>query len=246
MSGRKKRYERLKAGGVDLGKSVAGETIEKYEKKKRHYQSDNVASRYDDVRFIKLSHRLRNRRKLAAIRKAISTAAELGHEIKNVLDIPCGTGRLFPLFIDNKISFTGADISREMMGMARNRFGKSGFLSGMVRCDAEYLPFRDRSFDSVMSIRFMFHVPKEVRHNILKEMARISKGWLIIDYRHRYTVKYCIKKSLSNLGMGRPPSYRFSVSDLQNELNSAGIKIVRIFPTLRLFSDKWVVLCKAN
>ncbi len=232
--------------GVKVGKSVTGETIEKYEKKKRHYQSDSIASKYDDVRFIKRSHRMRNKRKLTAIQRAISAAAALGSEIKNVIDIPCGTGRLFPLFIDNKISFTGADISREMMEVSRNRFEKSGLLNGMVRCDAEFLPFRDRSFDAVASIRFMFHVPKEVRHNILKEMARISKGWLIIDYRHRYTVKYFIKKSLNTLGIGRPPSYRFSVSDLQHELNSAGIKIVRIFPTLPLFSDKWVVLCKAN
>ena len=231
---------------MNLNKTVTGETIEKYEKKKRHYQSDSVASKYDDVRFIKRSHRLRNSRKLAAIQKAISAAAELGHEIKNVIDMPCGTGRIFPLFISNKISFTGSDISREMMEMARDRFGKSGLLNGMVRCDAEFLPFRDRSFDSVVSIRFMFHVPKEVRHNILKEMARISKGWLIIDYRHRYTVKYWIKRYLSSLGIGKPPSYRFSTDDLQNELKSAGIILVRIFPTLRLFSDKWVVLCKAN
>jgi len=231
---------------VNLNKTVTGETIEKYEKKKRHYQSDSVASKYDDVRFIKLSHRLRNSRKLAAIQKAISAAAELGHEIKNVLDIPCGTGRIFPMFISNNISFTGSDISREMMEMSRDRFGKSGLLNGMVRCDAESLPFSDRSFDSVVSIRFMFHVPKEVRLNILKEMARISKGWLIIDYRHRYTVKYWIKRHMNSLGIGKPPSYRFSVDDLQSELNSAGIKLVRIFPTLRLFSDKWVVLCKAN
>lgn len=231
---------------MKINKTSTGETVEKYEKKKRHYQSDSVATKYDDVRFVKLSHKLRNKRKLAAIQKAIAAAGELGHEIKSVIDIPCGTGRLFPLFIDNRLSFTGADISREMMEVSRNRFGSSGLLKGMVRCDAESLPFRDRSFDSVVSIRFMFHVPKEVRHNILKEMARITKGWLIIDYRHRYTVKYCIRKSLSQIGLGKPPSYRFSVSDLQSELNSAGIGIVRIFPTLRLFSDKWVVLCKAN
>ncbi len=230
---------------MDLSKAVAGETAEKYEKKKKHYQNDSVASKYDDVRFIKLSHRLRNRRKLAAIQRALSTAAELGYEIRNVIDIPCGTGRLVPLFIDNKISFTGADISREMMEVSRNRFGNSGLLNGMVRCDAESMPFRDRSFDSVVSIRFMFHVPREVRHNILKEMARISKGWLIIDYRHRYTVKYWIKSALSRLGIGKPPSYRISVSDLQSELSAAGINLIRIFPTLRLFSDKWVVLCKA-
>ena len=98
-----------------MNKIVAGETIEKYEKKKRHYQSDSIASKYDDVRFIKHSHRMRNKRKLAAIQRAISAAAALGSEIKNVIDIPCGTGRLFPLFIDNKIALTGTVNSREKM-----------------------------------------------------------------------------------------------------------------------------------
>jgi len=232
--------------GMNLNKTVTGETIEKYEKKKRHYQSDSVASKYDDIRFTKLSHRLRNRRKLDAVQKAIATARDLGWEMKSVLDIPCGTGRMFPLFLNNKITFTGADLSGEMMKVAKKRFGQSGLMQGMVRCDAENLPFKTKSIDSVVSIRFMFHIPESIRHNILREMTRISKSCLIIDYRHCYTLKYWIKKSLNILGIGKPPSYRFSVKDLHNELNSAGITIVRIFPTLRLFSDKWVVLCRAK
>lgn len=232
--------------GMNLNKTVTGETIEKYEKKKRHYQSDSVALKYDDIRFTKLSHRLRNRRKLDAVQKAIAAARDLGWEMKSVLDIPCGTGRLFPLFLNNEITFTGADLSGEMMKVAKKRFGQSDLMQGMVRCDAEFLPFKNKSIDSVVSIRFMFHIPESVRHNILREMTRISKSCLIIDYRHRYTLKYWIRKSLNTLGIGKPPAYRFSVKDLHNELNSAGITIVRIFPTLRLFSDKWVVLCRAK
>ncbi len=232
--------------GMDLNKTVTGETIEKYEKKKRHYQSDSVASKYDDIRFTKLSHRFRNKRKLDAVQKAIATARDLGWEVNSVLDIPCGTGRMFPLFLRHGITFIGADLSGEMMRVARNRSGQSNLMQGMVRCDAEKLPFKSKSIDSVVSIRFMFHIPESIRHNILQEMTRISKSCLIIDYRHRYTLKYWIKKSLSTLGVYKPPSYRFSVEDLRNELDSAGITIIRIFPTLRLFSDKWVVLCRAK
>lgn len=218
------------------------ETTEEYEKKKRHYQDTSVASAYDDIRFVRPSDRRRNRRKLAAVRKAITSAEEFGTKVGNALDIPCGTGRLFPLFIDNGITFTGADLSTEMMQVSIAKFGKNKLLKGMVRCDAERLPFKDNSFDSVFSIRFMFHIPSPVRLKILQEMSRISSKWLIIDYRHRYTFKYWGKKLLSILGVSKPPSYRFSAGDLKREFNSAGIDVVRIFPTLRLFSDKWVVL----
>src|SRR3989304_8110858 len=213
---------------MGLNKSVTGETIEKYEKKKRHYQSDSVASKYDDIRFTKLSHRLRNRRKLDAVQKAIATARDLGWEMKSVLDIPCGTGRMFPLFLNNKITFTGADLAGEMMKVAKKRFGQSGLMQGMVRCDAENLPFKTKSIDSVVSIRFLFHIPESVRRNMLREMTRVSKSCLIIDYRHCYTLNYWIKKSLSILSLCKPPSYRFSVKDLHKELHSAGITIIKI------------------
>src|SRR3972149_629120 len=171
------------AKGRNFAKRATGEAIENEEKKKRHYQSDSVASKDDDIRFTKLSHRLRNRRKLDAVQKAIAAARDLGWEIKSVVDIPCGTGRVFPLFLNNEITFTGADLSGEMMTVAKKRFGQSGLMQGMVRCDAEFLPFKNKSIDSVVSIRFMFHIPESVRHNILREMTRISKGCLIIDYR---------------------------------------------------------------
>src|SRR3989304_8755000 len=109
---------------MNLNKTVTGETIEKYEKKKRHYQSDSVALKYDDIRFTKLSHRLRNRRKLDAVQKAIAAARDLGWEIKSVVDIPCGTGRVFPLFLHNEITFSGADFSGGGMDWGKKRMGE--------------------------------------------------------------------------------------------------------------------------
>ena len=202
-----------------MSKSVTEETLEQYDKKKNHYQSASIASAYDDIRFSKPSDRKRNRRKLAAVQKAITAAEGLGMQIKNALDIPCGTGRLFPLFANNNITFTGADLSIEMMQISKDRSWGNKLLKGMVRCDAEHLPFRDGSLDSVFSIRFMFHIPPQIRVKILVEMCRVSRKWLIIDYRHRYTFKYWGKKLLSVLGLKKPPSYRFSVEDLKREFN---------------------------
>lgn len=222
------------------------ETIEDYEEKKRHYQDVSVASTYDEIRFVKPSDRMRNRRKLFTVQKAVTAAEILGYQIQTALDIPCGTGRLFPLFIRNKISFAGADLSSEMMYVSVDKHGKNLLLKGLVRCDAEHLPFKDNSFDSILSIRFMFHIPEKIRVNILREMCRVSRRWLIIDYRHCYTLKYWLKKIFSGVGITEPPSYRFSTGDLKREFHSAGLDVVEIFPTLRLFSDKWVVLGQKN
>lgn len=225
-----------------MSRSVIRETAEEYEKKKQHYQDLSVASAYDDIRFLKPSDRRRNQRKLTAVQKAITMANAMGTKIRTALDIPCGTGRLIPLFKNNGIIFVGADLSAEMMQVSLSRSSKTGLMDGMVRCDAEHLPFRDNSVDSIFSIRFMFHVPEPVRLRILVEMGRVSRRWVIIDYRHRYTFKYWSKRFLSLLGIGKAPSYRFSVKDLKREFNLAGLDAVRIFPTLRVFSDKWVAL----
>lgn len=225
-----------------MSRSVIKETAEEYEKKKQHYQDLSVASAYDDIRFLKPSDRRRNQRKLTAVQKAITMANAMGTKVRIALDIPCGTGRLIPLFKNNGIIFFGADLSAEMMQVSLSRSSKTDLMKGMIRCDAERLPFRDNSVDSIFSIRFMFHIPEPVRLRMLVEMGRVSRRWVIIDYRHRYTFKYWSKKILGLLRISGPAAYRFSADDLQAELNSAGLEVVKIFPTLRLFSDKWVVL----
>lgn len=217
--------------------------IDEYGAKRAHYQADAVADRYDAERWTKGTRRWSNRRKFLAIGRALALARRLGAPVQTALDCPTGTGRILPLLSANKLRFVGSDLSQEMMGQIRHKaLDDLPALQGLVRCDAEKLPYRDNGFDVVLSIRFLFHLPTDVRRRIVTEMARVSREWLILDYRHKYTPKYMIKRLQWRLGLSRREYRRVSMQEIAEDFRQAGIDMVRIFPTFPVLSDKWVIL----
>ena len=101
---------------------------------------------------------------------------------------------------------------------------------------------RDASMDCVMSIRFMFHVDPESRVRILREMGRVSRRWVIVDYRHRYSLRYANRRLLRAIGLTRRPFERVSREQLEHEFRAAGLSIHKVIPVWRVFSDKWIVV----
>jgi SAM-dependent methyltransferase len=211
-----------------------------YERAKTHYRSVAIAEGYDSFRYETRLGRRRNRRDLAAIGRALTEAARQGAPIATGLDLPCGTGRLFPLFAERRIAAIGGDISLEMMRVARRKLAFP-----LLQCNAERLPFRDGSVDGVFSIRFILHLDRGARLRILREMARVSRRWLLLDLRHRYNLRSLVWPLARRLGLRRDVPFRFSRSGLAEELRACGLELVRIYPSRRLvgfFSDKWFVL----
>jgi ubiquinone/menaquinone biosynthesis C-methylase UbiE len=223
-------------------------TQTRYEHVKSRYRDSAVATTYDSSRFLSAQGQKRNRLMLAAMQRAFDKAASLGPPIRSCLDLPCGTGRLFPWLLQRQLQFIGADISLEMMRVVWTKIGATpsgGVPFRLVQCDGEYLPFKDRSLDAVFSLRFMFHVPREVRIRILQEMARVSRRWLIVDFRHCYNFRWCFRRLCHGLGLARHIGQVWSWTSLHREVAEAGLRLVDIFSPprgLSFFSDKWVVL----
>lgn len=213
--------------------------VDNYDYKKAFYRSQAVADDYDQHRFMTPERVKRNERKWRAITKAL--AATQG--VRRVLDLPCGTGRFTGRLAQSGYEVIGSDISFEMIGKAVGAGAEAGSaVLGYVQGNAEKLPFRNVAIDCVVSIRFMFHVDPEVRIRILREFGRIA-GRQIIDYRHRYSLRYRKWQLLKALGLTRRPLERVSRERLQHEYSSAGLVIRAIIPVSRgWFSDKWVVL----
>jgi ubiquinone/menaquinone biosynthesis C-methylase UbiE len=261
---------------------------------KKEYSRPGVASGYDEKRFACPSGRRRNLRKIAAIRKALA----LIDKPRLILDLPCGTGRLFEFFTEEGFRFVGADIAQPMLkeaaaknlsqnplrrpeaereggvqGATTTQCGgkalwrrsnearrlrsrpKSGWGSeidsmpqsrpavGLVAADGEALPFKDGVFDVVFSIRFLFHLTPEQRVRIIREMARVTRGHLVLDYRLRYSLKNVVRLALHKLGL-KKRLRRVTRGEMLSELNAAGVEPLAIFPVTRFFSDKHVVLCR--
>ncbi|MDH3626304.1 MAG: class I SAM-dependent methyltransferase [Acidobacteriota bacterium] len=209
-----------------------------YAYKKQFYRESAVASDYDFHRFGEPRRVRRNIKKWKAICKALDET----DGVESVLDIPCGTGRFTGSLAERGHLVIGSDISLEMMVEAQSKFNDLERFAGYVQADAEALPMPDSSVDCVMSIRFMFHVDPATRVRILREMGRVSRRWLIIDYRHCYTPRYLKWKIKSALRMTKTPLERVSRREMEDEFREAGIKIRRVIPVARVFSDKWIVV----
>jgi ubiquinone/menaquinone biosynthesis C-methylase UbiE len=212
-----------------------------YADKKRFYQSSEVASDYDFHRFGSPERQRRNARKWKMIERALTHAGT----VRTVLDLPCGTGRFTGHLARAGYEVVGSDIAMEMMNVAASQLAGTPRLHGYVRADAERLPLADGAIDCVMSIRFLLHIDPVTRISIIREMARVSTRWLILDYRHKRSYRYMTLRLRRALGV---PSARklpqVSRAEMTSELAAAGVRVARIFPIAPFFSDKWVVLCE--
>jgi len=81
-----------------------------------------------------------------------------------ILDIACATGMSFR-FLSKYGDIRGIDISEETIRLCKTRG-----IDRIVRCDAMKLPFRDGSFDTVLCLELLEHVPDP--HRCLDEIAR--------------------------------------------------------------------------
>lgn len=210
-----------------------------YAKRKAFYQDEAIARGYDGHRF-EGARSFRNRAKWLAIQRALSRASF----VRTILDLPTGTGRFVESFLEEGHVLVGADISHAMMREAAVKLGEEppSTMLGFVQCDAEALPFHDASFDAVVSIRFFMHLTPEVRVKVLTEFARVSKHWVIVDYRHRHAPRNVLKRWAHALGLRPPAPPRVSREEIESEALDAGLNVVKIFTVTPVFSDKWVVL----
>jgi SAM-dependent methyltransferase len=213
-----------------------------YEAIKRFYRDPTVAQAYDERRFGGRFRRGRDARKWRAVRRALNITGD----VRTTLDVPCGTGRFTRRLAHLGYEVVAADVSEEMMDVARRSLGTAAGRAAFVQADAEILPFRDRALDCVISIRFLFHADGATRVRILREMGRVSRRWLIVDYRHRYSLRYAAWRIKRLRGLTDVPLERVTRAEMRAELREAGLVVRKVIPVTRVFSDKWIVVGEAG
>ena len=90
---------------------------------------------------------------------------------EKLLDVGCGTGYLFELFLAQwEAEYHGLDLSPEMLKMAKAKF--SGRVT-LVEGSADRLPYADHSFDVVTCIQSFHHYPDPDK--AMQEAFRVLK-----------------------------------------------------------------------
>ncbi len=69
----------------------------------------------------------------------------------------------------------------------------------VVSADARTLPFADGSFDVVHAALFLHHFDGEEAVEVIKEMARVSNGFVIVNDLHRHLLPYAFLKVMGRL-----------------------------------------------
>ncbi len=90
----------------------------------------------------------------------------------SILDVGCGNGRVYQLFENLQVSYTGIDQSDALIGIAKEKFPKVAFDVGEMTT----LPYPDHSFTVVLCVAAFNHLPDEhTRLQTLAEMKRVLK-----------------------------------------------------------------------
>ncbi|MFL6589235.1 MAG: methyltransferase domain-containing protein [Chthoniobacterales bacterium] len=90
-------------------------------------------------------------------------------EKSSVLDVGCGAGMLALLKRKN-VTLVGVDLSDECATAAR----RNGY-DETVRAELKSLPFADATFDYVVSLDVVGHIPAEDKDEVLAEIKRVLK-----------------------------------------------------------------------
>jgi len=155
-----------------------------------------------------------------------------------VLDLPCGSGRLEPLLAAKGFRVTAADYSRHMIAQATAAYferAPRGPLPGQVRFvrqDVMQTDFPDEAFEAVVCNRLLHHYPtSELRKRALREMARVTKRVLVISYFSSFAIS-ALKFQLENRLRGRILSDRVPIpyTELKRDLDEVGLRCTGLFP----------------
>jgi len=94
------------------------------------------------------------------------------HPGDTILDVGCGNGRVADLTNTIKASYTGLDMSPELIRIAKTLHPNDTFVVGNMM----HTTFADNTFDHVIMVASLHHVPSSAyRLQTLREMARITK-----------------------------------------------------------------------
>lgn len=126
---------------------------------------DRVATIYDATRWSGVPPDI--------MKKLLDAMKEAIEGCHTILDVGTGTGWFAEFFKDSSY-VVGVDISLSMMSKAREKG-----VTSLVRADAHYLPFKDRSFDATIMIHLL-HLVRDWAQ-VVREVGRVTKNIVISE-----------------------------------------------------------------
>lgn len=140
------------------------------------YRKEEVARSFDEGRFGGPIGKILQESQEEVILKMIE------HPLSgiNVLDLGAGTGRISLPLARLGAEVIALDSSDKMLAIAEDKAMAENIPIKFKIGDAHEIPFKDDSFDYVISLRTLLHVVDWKK--VISEVCRVSKNWVIIDF----------------------------------------------------------------
>lgn len=130
--------------------------------------------------FPELTIKLTAWREISLLRQAL----DLAGQPNSILDIPCGTGRLWPVLLEkaNRI-LIGADDCADMLTVAETAFPADGTTKlRFLQTLPETINLHDSAVDCIFCVRLFSRVGSAThRQRILREFHRVTRDTLILS-----------------------------------------------------------------
>jgi ubiquinone/menaquinone biosynthesis C-methylase UbiE len=162
-----------------------------------------------------------------------------------VIDVPCGAGRVSRLLTDHGHRVTSADLSSDMLCEASSALGKEARL---LRADLLRLPFSGGSFDHAFCIRLFHHLPSPAtRVAMLRELGRVTRGSVVLTFFHPISTHNFARWLRGKLTGRKSFRFSFTCGTLRLEASMAGLALERAIAVRAYQKDLWfAVLGKAK
>jgi ubiquinone/menaquinone biosynthesis C-methylase UbiE len=207
---------------------------------RQRYQDTTVVECYDQKRFTGPIGRTIDALEKRAIRKVLATARK--HvPFPAVLDVPCGTGRITELLLDQGLNVLGGDISPAMVEAARRKLVGYGSRVEFSHLDLEALDLPDGSFDLITCIRLFNHIGAAEQERILAELARVTRRYVVLNISFSSALYRPAPYLKRAFGMPMPKALP-SWADLKQRAAKAGLVIADFAYELRFLSEVVVLL----
>lgn len=151
-----------------------------------------------------------------------------------ILDAPCGTGRLSSTLNGFGQRVVSLDLSASMLAAARERLPGAA-----LQASVSVLPFRERSFDVVVSCRLLHHLHGRAERRVaLRELVRASDRLVVASFWDSASwpalrVRLGLRRSEGP--RGRTACTRAEIEELVSE---CGARVLEYATSLRFVSQQ--------
>ena len=195
------------------------------------YRQVEAAEEYNREYAEKLFKRMSTAREFRLLERHLASQGE----IRSILDLPCGGGRLSPQLARHTDCLLEADIAEGQV-----RYGKQTSRLDVERiwmtASAFHIPLRDASVDGVVCCRLCHHLPTpQERERLVAELLRVARRFVIMTFFDYHSPKNLMRRMRRPFNH-KPPKMTMTVAQVRALAQQHGGELVA-WPALAYFSS---------